>query len=484
LKKQHTIVPGDEEESQKILTFDIDPELLEFCDELGLDKIKGQESVVFLLRNEYQSKWNEINENYRDGLPRVVITGTSGIGKSAFCFFVLRQWLLGDGKDFDSVVFNADERYYRVDPLGKVTKYKEQEALDRRSLSLLDPCALLDKKKRLGFRLSIVTSSPSPLTKQQTRNKYSLRDLNCYTLVMKAWTVGELRAVYPHADERRILDFSDHQDDGERLCIPRWIIMDEKLVEIEIVKALDGTSAAALRRFLKTPMSYARDSNMPYTLCRIEFIPRTGWAATGFISNYVAKYIHKWISDEAALNIENFNELVQSPFSYGLFGGIFEDWVQTGLGEKGKVLEVKLENGIQHFQFNGLQSYSWRRIRKTGKVVFASIHLENEVFNKPDGVDSPSIDGYAVHSNTLVMVQATVSLTHSGAKLLAVIDLINSATAKGVTAILMVYVVLAKNLQNFRAPACKELVEAGVKICVGTITDESDLIAKYNAELL
>ena len=29
-----------------------------------------------------------------------------------------------------------------------------------------------------------------------------------------------------------------------------------------------------------------------------------------------------------------------------------------------------------------------------------------------------------------------------------------------------------------------ELVEAGVKICVGTITDESDLIAKYNAELL
>ena len=130
-----------------------------------------------------------------------------------------------------------------------------------------------------------------------------------------------------------------------------------------------------------------------------------------------------------------------------------------------------------------MQSYSWRR-KKTGKVMFASIHLENGVFNKPDGVDSPAIDGYGVQSNTLVMVQPTVSLTHSGAKLLAVEDLITAAKLKGVTAVLMVYVVLAKNVGQFRAPACKELAEAGVTICVGTITDESDLIAKFNAELL
>jgi hypothetical protein len=485
LKKQHETVPVDDEESADILTFDVDPELLEFCDKLGLDKIKDRESVVFLLRNEYQSKWNEIKANFRAGKPRVVITGTAGIGKSAFRFFVLRQWLLSDGmEDFDSVVFNAGEQYYRVDHLGKVTTYEMREELDRRSLCLLDPCALLDKQTRLMFRLAIVTSSASPFTSQQ--NKYSLRDFNCYIRVMKAWTVGELRAIHPHADQRRILDFSYQKDDGERLCIPRWIIMDEELVEIEIIKARAGTSAAALRRFLRTPNSYAVDPNMPYALCRIEYIPRIGWAATGFISNYVAKYIHKWVSDESALNIENFNELLQCPFSYGLFGSIFEDWVKTGLGEKRKVLEVNLENEFKRFQFNGVQSYSWRRVRKTGKVLFSSIHLEDGVFNKPDGVDSPSIDGYAVHrdSNTLVMVQPTVSLTHSEANFLAVNDLIDAAKEKGVTTILMVYVVLSKNFQQFRAPACKALVEAGVTICVGTITDESDLIATCNAELL
>mmetsp|Transcript_48371 Transcript_48371/g.101061 ORF Transcript_48371/g.101061 Transcript_48371/m.101061 type:complete len:439 (-) Transcript_48371:159-1475(-) len=437
--------------------------------------------MIFLLRKEYQRLWSEIKARYYDGDLRVVVTGTTGIGKSAFRFFVLRQWLLGDVPGFQSVVFNAGEKYYRVDEHGKVIVYEPQEELDRQSLCLLDPCAMLDRQRRLLFGLTLVTSSPSPLTKQQ--NKFSLSDFDCYTLVMKAWTVSELRAVYPQADQRRVLDFSYQKDDGERLCIPRWIIMDEDLVEIEIVNARDGTSAAALRRFLRTPNSYARDPNMPYALCRIEFIPRTGWAATGFISNYVAKYIHKWVSDEAALNIENFNELIQCPFSYGLFGSIFEDWVKTGLGEKGKVLEVKLENRIQRYQFNGVQSYGWRRIKRTGKVIFASIHLEDGVFNKPDGVDSPSIDGYAVHSNTLVMVQPTVSLTHTGAKLVAVEDLINAAKSKGVTSVLMVYVVLNKNIQQFKVPDCKELVEAGATICVGFITDESDLIAKFMSEL-
>jgi hypothetical protein len=313
LKKQHTTVAGVDEDSADILNFDVDPELQIFCDQLGLDKEERQESFTFLLRKEYQSKWNEIKAKYRHGKRRVVITGTAGIGKSAFRFFVLRQWLLGDGSDFESVVFNAGEEYYRVHHDGRIFEYEKNEEIDRQSLCLLDPCALLDKRTRLVFRLSIVTSSPSPLTKQQ--NKYSLGDFQCYILVMKAWTVSEVRAVFPQYDESRLLDFSYQQDDGERLCIPRWIIMDEELVEMEIVNALDGTSPAALRRFLRTPKSFARDADMPYALCRIELVPRVGWAATGFISNYVAEYIHKWISDEAALNIETFNDLVQCPFS-------------------------------------------------------------------------------------------------------------------------------------------------------------------------
>ena len=125
----------------------------------------------------------------------------------------------------------------------------------------------------------------------------------------------------------------------------------------------------------------------------------------------------------------------------------------------------------------------WRRVKKTGKVIFESMHPEEGVFNTPDGLESPSIDGYAVHSKTLVMVQTTVSLTHSGAKLKAVEDLIKAAKQKGVSTALMVYVVPKQNLGKFRPPACPELVKAGVKICVGTLSEESDLIAKFRDNL-
>ena len=233
--------------------------------------------------------------------------------------------------------------------------------------------------------------------------------------------------------------------------------MDENLVQSKLHDAHDGTSPAALRQFLRSPKRYARDSNEPYSLCVIEDVPGVGWAATGFISNYVAKFVHKWISDDTALDMRSLNKLLQNSFSHGLFGNIFQDWVHIALGEKSKTLEVHIENRLQTFQFRGVQSYEWRYSRSRQKVFFPCIYLEDEVLNKPEGKDSPSIDGYAVHSNTFLMIQPTVSLTYTEAKLWAVEGLINAAKAKGVTDVLMVYVVLKKNVQHFRVPTCAEL---------------------------
>ena len=481
LKKQPTNIPGEDGDSEQVLNFDVDSHLSKRSYLFGLDKTRGQDHVIFLLRKEYQLLWGEIKQSYNDGEFQVVIMGTAGIGKSAFRFYVLRQWLLEDDLGFESVVFNAGEKYYRVDKRGKVVAYESQDELDVQSLCLIDPCSMLDKQTRVGFGLTIVTSSPSPFTGQQ--NKYSLSAFECYILVMKAWTVSEVRAVCARVEVQRIRDFSYQDEDGEQRCIPRWIIMNEERINKAIISSHQETSPAALRRLLMAPKSSARDPNLPYSLCRIEDRPNEGWAATGFISNYVAKYIHKWIFEDCALTIENFNQLPQNPFSHGFLGTIFEDWVQTGLGEKGRLLEVRLEDGTRNFQFRGAQSCAWRRNKKTGKVTFPHLHLENEVFNKLDGLESHSIDGYAIHSNTLVMIQPTISLTHSEAKLVAVEGLINAAKAKGVTSILMVYVVLVKNFEKFRAPACENLKAEGVKVCVGVIRDESDLLAKFSAEM-
>ncbi len=77
-------------------------------------------------------------------------------------------------------------------------------------------------------------------------------------------------------------------------------------------------------------------------------------------------------------------------------------------------------------------------------------------------------------------------MSHSGAKLLAVNDII--AAAKGANPesdvkICMIYVIPQAHASKFRPPLCNGLVAVGVTVCVGSITNEDDLIAKYLSEL-
>ena len=75
-------------------------------------------------------------------------------------------------------------------------------------------------------------------------------------------------------------------------------------------------------------------------------------------------------------------------------------------------------------------------------------------------------------------------MSHSGAKLLAVEDIIAAARlAQKDIKIFMVYVVTQSRVSDFRPPTCGELVGVGATVCVGVITDEDDLFAKHLTEL-
>ena len=106
---------------------------------------------------------------------------------------------------FESVVFNAGEKYYRVYRDGNMSTYEQDDSLDLESMCLLDPCELVDKQSRLWFGLTMISSSPSQFTKRQ--NQYSLSDFQSYKVVMKAWTESEIRAVCPQVAQQRFLDF-------------------------------------------------------------------------------------------------------------------------------------------------------------------------------------------------------------------------------------------------------------------------------------
>jgi hypothetical protein len=194
----------------------------------------------------------------------------------------------------------------------------------------------------------------------------------------------------------------------------------------------------------------------------------------------VVKKIHKWVHDRVILS---FVELLKNPFSHGLFGGIFEDWMQTALGQNKRKSSFLYGGNDLEFPFSGIQSYAWSR-KKGGKVLFPQIHLEDKIFKKPDGVDSSSIDDHGIYDDYLLLLQATVGMPHSGAKLLAVEDIIAAARlAQKDTKIFMVYVVPQSRVSDFRPPTCGELVGVGATVCVGVITDEDDRFAKYLTEL-
>ena len=92
-----------------IVCFDKDDGLTNFSLGLGLIRMVGQAEVNMLLRREYQIIWDKIKSRLKTDTPETqfVVTGTAGIGKSAFRFFVLRDWLRGDDKlGFESIVFD------------------------------------------------------------------------------------------------------------------------------------------------------------------------------------------------------------------------------------------------------------------------------------------------------------------------------------------------------------------------------------------
>ena len=459
------------------------------CEDLGIQKLVGQPNLKFLIRPEYHRLLEETMSTF-PGRRQYVVTGTAGIGKSAFRFFVIREWLLNHEKDgspfskFESVVFNIGEVYLRIEKSGRVVDYVRDLERDWNSICLFDPCKMLDMQDSLIFALKIVTSSPSPLLKEAKKvsiNEFAKNSMTT-TLVMSAWTEDEILTVSPKVDYSRLLKFS-RVIDKVRYCVPRWLAMNEESkVHEEIFRSCSEARKDALLKFVKHNRElYVRDSQMPYSLCRIELIPLVGWAATGFISDYVAKYVYEWVKDKASTDRVTFNDFLQNPFSRGLFGTVFEDWVSHSIGRRCKELQIVDGKGILKIKCKETQFYAWKRF-KNGRVEYEKpIKLDDSVFYKPTGGGTcPSIDGYTLHGNNLLLIQPTVALQHSMATYDTVKYLIVAARGlKSNLRVYMVYLVPKKNIKPFSIPGCPTLVAEGAKVTIGYIQDEADLISRF-----
>jgi hypothetical protein len=260
-----------------------------------------------------------------------------------------------------------------------------------------------------------------------------------------------------------------------------WLVLTLSLsqADLRIESYLGHASLTAMPAFLKTDAYYVRDDmHMPYALCVIGEVPSREWVATGFISNYVAKSIYKWVHASVLDQSEIFEHL-RDPFSYDLLGGIFGELIDTALGTTGKELRVSHQNNDLDFTFSDIQSYEWCR-GKNEKDQTSQVQLKNRVFYTPDDVDSSLIDGYAMYDDFLLLVQATVATSICGVNLLAVENIVVAAQeANRNIKVCLVYDVPQARVSDFRSPMCDELVGVGAAVCVGVITDEDGLIARY-----
>ena len=479
-----------------VITLDLDPEI---CYVMQLIPMDVKNPPRFLLRQEYYDLWKTIHSRFVNDqrARRFIITGTAGIGKSLYRYFMIREWIQNRLKlDFESVVFNLEERYFRITPDCKISEISELEfKRSRSSMALLDPCPMLNGHKLLSFKMLIVFSSASPLVGGQNKAGCSLTELlkEAKVLVMNSWTRDELQKIMPQINETRFTQFS-YRIGTTRYCIPRWLRYDDDDVEARLADsftslALEGVADWFLGGANAEQLKNAR---MPHRLCVVES-KGFGWGISGFLSDYVTKRFSKWLYENAEIDRRRFLQFFSHPFTNGLVGSFYENWAFEALGREKRSLRVQImdvkENKSapskpgrpakyiivpaaeppQSYAGSDLDFFSW--LKTDDSMLPENVQLEPNVIYKSSVLNNPSIDGYALFGDDLLMFQATIDKQHSSGLWSDVEHLALSARSiRPRLRIFMVYVVPTDS--KLQLPPCDSMREKGVKVCFGTFEDD------------
>ena len=217
---------------------------------LQLKNAQGTTHFSFLLREEYRTLLQNLGTDNTSKFGAIIV-GTNGIGKSAFRFYIMRQWLNNDEKfpktRFPKVIFNLGDAFYEMDDRGAVHELPEVTSLAKlpsHRLALLDPCELIaGLDKSLHFNFMLVTTSASPLSGQGTKfgnykelQKALIQQQLGAVLVMHLWNYEEIKAVAPDASDELIRNFG---------CVPRWCLRDDLTTEAEMKTAVKSSFEGA-----------------------------------------------------------------------------------------------------------------------------------------------------------------------------------------------------------------------------------------------
>ena len=482
-------------DKDNVITLDLDPEICSVMQAIPMD---AKNSPRFLLRKEYYDLWKTMHSRFiNDQRARqFIITGTAGIGKSLYRYFLIREWIQNRLMlEFESVVFNLEERYYRISPDCKVSEISELECKrSRLSLALLDPCPMLNGHKLLSFKMLIVFSSASPLV-GQNKAGCSLTELlkEAKVLVMNPWTRDELQKVMPEINETRFSQFS-YKIGATQYCIPRWLRYDDDDVEARLADSFTSLALEGIADWFLggAKAKQLKDARMPHRLCIVES-KGFGWGISGFLSDYVTKRFSMWIYENAEIDRRQFLQFFSHPFTAGIVGSFYENWAFEALGRgrrslRVQIMDVKENKSVpskpgrpakyiivpdaeppRSYVGSGLDFFSW--LKTDDSMLPKNVQLEPNLIYKSSILNNPSIDGYALFSDDLLMFQATVGRQHSSGLWSDVEHLVLRArSVRPSLKVFMVYVVPTDS--KLQLPTCDSMRNNGVKVCFGTFDDD------------
>ena len=418
-----------------------------------------------------------------------IVVGTSGIGKSAFRFYMMRRWLNNDEKlpktRFPKVLFNLGDKFYEMDEGGAVQTLPEVRSLATYSeerLALLDPCqqiAGLDKS--LHFNFMLVTTSASPLSGQETKTgnyKELVKALKEHqlgtVLVMHVWSYNEIKAVAPDASDELIRNFG---------CVPRWCLRDDLTNEGEMTRALEENvelkDFKALYEFLKSKPLFplAKDRCLPYKVMKIES-QKGLWGTKSFISKFVASFFVEKAQQASQHECNQLAQMMKNPFSMQAFGHMFEEWAYK-----------KLVEGMT-CTFDAKQMKG--RFSQAG--TFERNHVSSQKSMKPKiergallraPINYGSIDMFGLIENEdakdkkwqLLMFQETVGQQHREARWNDIQNIVGACQQiakekEKELECLLIYLVPKDSYAHFKCPECKALKENHISISKGCFNIE------------
>jgi hypothetical protein len=223
--------------------------------------------------------------------------------------------------------------------------------------------------------------------------------------VMEGPSVQDARRLITSIDERLLQLFS-WEIEGSRYCSLRWLGFSLSEIPAKLAKCMTHVTSDGLSDwFVTNTERMSRDSRLPFRLC---FVRPTdsGWAVAGFLSMELEKNAADWAMGRDRRKANELANLLENRFLRGGLGIFFERWLFESLGD-GMTLTIRRASGT------GTDPHVFEGIRMISGY---SLEMKSSIVYKLDRATFPSIEAYILLGTEWLLLQSTVSDTHSGAR--------------------------------------------------------------------